>query len=385
MGAISKKQLSLHDARARGDCAINHTISSEPDASLPAAAEPGDARRSAAPPTSIEVAGSGVLRLTTLIGLIAAAALATFGAVAASPAIWTMAAVLALVALTVRSFVAERPSSVGRAEPWLGGRQLEHPLFPRSDPSRGSLQGPARVTVVIPARNEAANLPYVLNRLPAGLFEVILVDGDSTDGTADVARALYPGIRLVGQNGRGKGNALMCGFKQSRGDIIVMLDADGSTDPAEISRFVNALLDGADLAKGSRFLQGAGSSDITFLRTLGNSVLRTIVNRMFGTRYSDLCYGYAAFWADCLHRLELDCDGFEVETLMNIRAARHGLRIAEVPSFESPRIHGSSNLRVTRDGLRIVRTIARERLSARTVAPPPVLAVPAPNLGVAQS
>jgi len=219
-----------------------------------------------------------------------------------------------------------------------------------------------RVSVVIPTLNEARNLPHVFAKLPADIFEVVLVDGRSTDDTVEVARDLYPNVRIVGQTRKGKGNALACGFAACRGDVIVMLDADGSANGEEIPRFVDALVAGADFAKGSRFIEGGGSSDITPLRGAGNWFFSTLVNVLFGTRYSDLCYGYNAFWAHCLPHMSVDCDGFEVETLINIRVARAGLAIAEVPSFEEDRIHGESNLRTFRDGFRVLRTIFRERL-----------------------
>jgi glycosyltransferase involved in cell wall biosynthesis len=225
--------------------------------------------------------------------------------------------------------------------------------------------GSVRVSVVIPTLNEAENLPHVLPRLPDGLHEVILVDGRSTDDTIEVARRLRPDIRVVAQSGRGKGNALVAGFAAATGDIFVMLDADGSTDAAEIPRFVAALCNGADFVKGSRFAQGGASSDITFTRRVGNWALNTLVNTLYGTSYTDLCYGFNAFWARCLPYMRVDCDGFEVETLINVRIAKGGLVIHEVPSYERDRIHGRSNLHAMRDGIRVLRTIARERRSAR--------------------
>ncbi|HZC28882.1 MAG TPA: glycosyltransferase family 2 protein, partial [Gaiellaceae bacterium] len=201
------------------------------------------------------------------------------------------------------------------------------------------------MSVVIPALNEARNLPHVFAELPPWIYEVVLVDGHSTDGTAEIASELFPAVRIIGQTGKGKGNALACGFAACRGDVIVMLDADGSADPAEIEAFVEALCDGADLAKGSRFLEGGGSSDITVTRRAGNWFFSSLVNLLYRTRYTDLCYGYNAFWRRYLPALQVDCDGFEVETLINIRAAKAGLSIAEVPSFERDRIHGRSNLR----------------------------------------
>ena len=244
------------------------------------------------------------------------------------------------------------------------------------DARSGQLVRPApTVSVVIPAKNEAKNLPHVLAALPAGLHEVILVDGNSTDGTVDVARSCFPDIVVIGQSRKGKGNALACGFAATTGDFIVMIDADGSTDPAEIPRFVDALRQGADFAKGSRFMPGAGSSDISRLRQMGNFWLNKIVNVLYGTRYTDLCYGYNAFRRDCLNELGLTPespegvessemlwgDGFEVETLINVRIAKAGVRVFEVPSFERNRLHGTSNLNAFSDGLRVLRTINIER------------------------
>jgi glycosyltransferase involved in cell wall biosynthesis len=222
---------------------------------------------------------------------------------------------------------------------------------------------PTRVSVVIPTLNEVDNLPHVLARLPAGLDEVILVDAQSTDGTVEVALRLRPDVRVLQQTGRGKGNALAEGCAAATGDIIVTLDADGSTDPAEIPRFVAALRTGADFVKGSRFAAGGASSDITLTRRVGNRALRAAVNLAYGTRYTDLCYGYNAFWARCLPYLRLDCDGFEVETLMNVRIAKAGLVVHEVPSYESARLHGASKLHAFRDGGRVLRTIASERIA----------------------
>ena len=244
------------------------------------------------------------------------------------------------------------------------------------------------VTVVVPALNEALNLPHVLPRIPTDVHEVILVDGNSTDDTVAVARELLPSIRIVAQEGRGKGAALRSGFAAATGDIIVMLDADGSTDPGEIPAFVAALRDGADFVKGSRFLAGGGTSDMEFYRKLGNMSFVLLVRMLFGGRFSDLCYGYNAFWRRVLPLLDLDCDGFEVETMMNVRALRAGLKVAEVPSFEAHRIHGESNLRTIPDGMRVLKTIFRERFrrTPRVVLQPepwaPVAAIDHQSNGV---
>jgi glycosyltransferase involved in cell wall biosynthesis len=255
-----------------------------------------------------------------------------------------------------------------------------------------------RISVVIPTLNEAKNLPYVFSRLPEGLFEVIVVDGNSVDDTVAVARRLRPDVNVVRQTRRGKGNALACGFEAATGDVIAMVDADGSADPAEIPRFVRALLSGADFAKGTRFAAGGGSSDITRLRRLGNRMLGVVVNLCHGTHYSDLCYGFNVFWQKHVPVLDLDIasppsgrgdgrlwgDGFEIETLIHMRIASEGLRVVEVPSFEHPRIYGASNLDAFSDGLRVLTTILveqrralRRHRSARRPRGVPATAVPA--------
>ena len=233
-----------------------------------------------------------------------------------------------------------------------------------------------RVSVVIPTYNEAKNLPHVFALMPEDVHEVIVVDGRSVDDTIPTARALRPNVTIVMQNRIGKGNAMACGFAAVTGDVVVMLDADGSADPREIPRFVAALVDGADFAKGTRFANGGGSSDITRTRAWGNRWLNHTANALFGTRYTDLCYGYNAFWASCLPALELDAsghnqdsklwgDGFEIETIINTRIAKANLRIVEVPSYEFDRIHGQSNLNTWRDGTRVLRALRVERTNSK--------------------
>lgn len=223
----------------------------------------------------------------------------------------------------------------------------------------------ATVSVVIPAMNEAANLPHVLPQIPDWVHEVILVDGHSTDDTVAVAQRLRPDIRVVTQGGRGKGDALRCGFSAATGDMIVMLDADGSMDPKEIPHYIGALLSGADFAKGTRFIQGGHTHDMSFIRYCGNLGLTWLVRLLFGGKYSDLCYGYNAFWRAVLPTLALDADGFEIETLMNVRVLLSRFKITEVASIEHERIHGMSNLHALRDGWRVLKTIITERLQGK--------------------
>jgi glycosyltransferase involved in cell wall biosynthesis len=236
-----------------------------------------------------------------------------------------------------------------------------------------------KVSIVVPALNESLNLSVVLPQLPR-VHEIILVDGGSKDFTVAAARRARPDVITVVQRRKGKGNAMATGFARATGDIIVMFDADGSADATEIPRFVEALKAGADFAKGSRNLSGGGSADITPVRHLGNRFLNGLSNVLFGTRHSDLCYGYNAFWADLVPLLDLPDptrpaapdgkmlwgDGFEIETVISCRFAAAKVAITEVPSVEKLRVFGDSNLHAVRDGLRVLRTLFTEWRRGRT-------------------
>ncbi|MEM7322374.1 MAG: glycosyltransferase family 2 protein [Actinomycetota bacterium] len=235
-------------------------------------------------------------------------------------------------------------------------------------PTRSPVPSDVTVSVVIPTLDEAKNLPHVLPGIPDWVMEVVIIDGGSKDDTVEVAKELRDDIVIIEDLTPGKGAALRRGFSIARGDIIVMIDADGSMDPGEISSFVGALVGGADFAKGSRFLHGGGTADMEWYRRLGNLGLTMLVRAGFGGKYSDLCYGYNAFWRSAIERLELDADGFEIETLMNVRALTAGLCVTEVPSYEAKRLYGSSHLNTVTDGWRVLKTIVRERRNPHRAA-----------------
>lgn len=255
----------------------------------------------------------------------------------------------------------------------LHPREPEAPVAPTpalflagqpAQPGMPAAQQSHRVSVIIPALNEAENLPHVLPRIPTWVDEVILVDGHSTDDTVAVAQAVLPSIRIIMQEGRGKGAALRTGFAAATGDIVVMVDADGSTDPAEIPAFVGALLAGADFVKGSRFLQGAGTDDMPLLRKLGNWALTTMANTCFGTHYTDITYGFNAAWRRCAADMALEIDGWANEIVTCLRVASRGLSVVEVASFEHERIAGTAKLSTFSAGWTILKAILNERLRA---------------------
>ncbi len=235
-----------------------------------------------------------------------------------------------------------------------------------SRPGSGPDLSPS-VSVVVPALNEEESIDWVIDNIPAWVSEVILVDGLSVDGTELVVTDRRHDVVIVHQRSRGKGAALRAGFAAASGDIIVMIDADGSTDPREMGAFVDALGAGADFVKGSRSLPGGGSVDFTLLRALGNWAFVRAANLLFGSDFTDLCYGYCAFWRRDLDRLALTADGFEIEMELILSAVKAGLSVVEVPSMELERRAGASNLNAWTDGKRVLKTLAKERV--RTLDP----------------
>jgi glycosyltransferase involved in cell wall biosynthesis len=227
-----------------------------------------------------------------------------------------------------------------------------------SAPTNG-LQGPS-VSLVIPALDEAHGLRVILPRIPPIVGQLIVVDGGSKDATVDVVREMAPHATVIRQAGRGKGDALKCGIAAARGEIIVTMDADGSMNPEDIHLFVAELLSGMDFVKGSRVLPSAGSADFTRLRHIGNAALTWVGNMVFGSHYTDLTFGFNAYWRPTIEHLGALAEGFEFEIQAALRAASVGMRTSEVPTYEPARVGGASKLNPFTDGLAILRIILSE-------------------------
>jgi glycosyltransferase involved in cell wall biosynthesis len=217
-----------------------------------------------------------------------------------------------------------------------------------------------KITVLICALNEEEGLPYVLPKIPDEVDEVLLVDGHSDDLTVEVAKRLRPDIRVLSQPGEGKGMALCYGVQQAKGDIVVTIDADGETNPAELPRFIEPLLDGYDFAKGSRLANGKPPA-MPWHRWFGNKVLAITCNILFGTRYTDVCSGYNAFWKSAFQRLQLTYSGFEMEQEMAAKVRKAGLKVTEVPHDDAGRIGGASKTRDVKQGFTDWFVIIKER------------------------
>ena len=253
-------------------------------------------------------------------------------------------------------------SENGSALHLAGGTPPAESLSARADTGAKSAVRPC-VSLVIAVGDETRNIASVLEQVADHVDEIILVDGNSTDVTAITTQAYRPDVRIVPPQGTGKGSALRTGFQAASGDIIVKMDANGSMSPQEIPHYVHFLTNGYDFVRGSRFISGGGSLDITRFRRLGNWFLLTVFNTVYDTQLSELCYGFCAFHRRYLERLHLSATGSEIEAEMTVRARQAGLRTAEVPSLELPRYSGESTLHAISAGIRVLRTVLRPHRS----------------------
>ena len=194
--------------------------------------------------------------------------------------------------------------------------------------------------------------------------EIILVDGCSTDGTIEVARRLFPSIKVVLEKRPGKGAALQAGYRAASGDILVVLDGDGSHDPREDPALCECAHAGRRFRQGQPLCAWRGyDRHAACYRQMGNGAFVLLTNLLFSASFTDLCYGFHAFWKYCLDAIDLeDVNGFEIDTALYLGALRTRLRISEVPSFEGYRFHGQGKLQTIPDGWRVLKTITRQSL-----------------------
>jgi glycosyltransferase involved in cell wall biosynthesis len=210
------------------------------------------------------------------------------------------------------------------------------------------------VSAVIAAKQEAPSIGSVIERTRCYAREIVVVAGPSTDGTAAIAAE--GGAKVLADGGRGKGDALRRAIPHIRTPITVFLDADGSHDPEDIPLLVEPILaDRADHVVASR-LRG-GSSELhggfdEFFRLAGSSFITACINWRFNCQLSDSQNGFRAIRTSVLQQLHLRENTTTIEQEMTMMTLRQGWRMAEVPSHEHPRTHGSSHIRVWRDAPR---------------------------------
>lgn len=216
------------------------------------------------------------------------------------------------------------------------------------------------VSIVIPTLNEEQNIGRLLREVKAMMkgydFEIIVVDGHSKDGTVRLAKSM--GARII-YDELGKGSALKKGIMDAKGKVIIAMDADLSNRAKELRLLIAGIETGYDICMGSRFLTGGGSDDMPMIRKIGNGFFVWIVNMFYGSRYTDLCYGYRSFARNVAQKLDLKENGFGIEAEISIKAMKKKMKVLEVPSYEKKRESGDAKLMTVRDGWAILKTIMR--------------------------
>lgn len=216
-----------------------------------------------------------------------------------------------------------------------------------------------KTSLIIPALNEVKSIGETLKQVPKDFVdEIIVADGHSTDGTPELVRKL--GYRVVEEEGMGFGSAIISGIKESTGDVIIIMDADGSHNPKDIPRLLEKIKEGYDIGWGSRYLPGGGSADDTLLRHFGNKFFTFLTRLIHGVKVADILYLFAAFRREVFDSLELKSTGFEFCIELPVKAHKAGFKFGEVSCFERKRFADESRVKDFSDGLKILLAILKK-------------------------
>lgn len=205
------------------------------------------------------------------------------------------------------------------------------------------------ISVIIPALNEAESIGWVLEAIPPGLVdEIVVVDGGSSDHTAEIARA--HGCRVIEQLQRGYGRACATGVAAARGEMVVFLDADGADDPGQLADVLDPVVRGqADLSLGSRLAGKMAPGAMPWHQRFGNWLAAWLIRRLYALQVTDLS-PFRAVCRQSLLDLEMEEMTYGWPTEMMVKAARSGWRVAEVPVPYRPRLAGRSKISGTLRG-----------------------------------
>jgi glycosyltransferase involved in cell wall biosynthesis len=224
-----------------------------------------------------------------------------------------------------------------------------------------------RVSFVVPAFNEAATIADVLRRVEALDLDtqLVVVDDGSTDATPGILEEWNgrDGVVLLRQENRGKGAAIRAAIPHVDGEIVVIQDADGEYDPADVPALIDPIRRGAaDVVFGSRLSGGKPQRAYLFWHMVGNRFLSLLTNVLFNTTISDMETGYKAFRADVLRGLDLRRDDFGIEPEMTAKVCARKLRIYELPIAYYGRTYAEGKKITWRDGLKAVGVLVSVRL-----------------------
>ncbi|MFC1807297.1 glycosyltransferase family 2 protein [Candidatus Omnitrophota bacterium] len=202
------------------------------------------------------------------------------------------------------------------------------------------------ISVILCTKNEAGGIQELVQSVKPYANEVIVIDGHSTDNTAELAKKA--GAKVWQDNGKGKGDAYAVGIQKATGDVIVLMDADGSHDPRDIPVLAEPIVNNeSDLVIGSRHKGGsdewAGDLD-TYLRAIGSGFLSVIINYRWKTALTDVLNGFRALSRASALKVPLYANDFDIEQHMIVQYRKHGHRVMEVRSHEFCRRWGESKL-----------------------------------------
>lgn len=234
-------------------------------------------------------------------------------------------------------------------------------------------KSPARPpTTIIRTLDEAGSIEAVLRSIPPEFAPgVLVVDGGSTDGTPELARAC--GARVVRQNGKGLGDAILSGLREADGDLVLMMCGDGSYSGEALPRLLAKLDEGYDVVVASRYSDGpedawmfsprrrSTSEDDTPVRAFGNRMFTALCRRLLALPVHDVLNGVKGFRREVYRGVERADDGFDLEML--VIAHERGFRMTDIPIVEKPRMAGMSKVRVGYHGwitlMVLVRAVGR--------------------------
>lgn len=218
-----------------------------------------------------------------------------------------------------------------------------------------------KVSLLIPTLNEEGCIGRVLKEVPREVVdEIVIIDGHSKDRTeAEAKEQLRPEDKFIVQKGKGYGGAFLEGFEAATGDVLIMMDADGSHNPADIPKLVEKVRRGGEYVMASRYASGGHSEDDTIIRWFGNRMFTLMTNMVHGTRVTDSLYLFTAITRAGLKKLKLTSPGFEFCTEIVVKAHRAGLKFDEVPAVERARYAGKSKVNAFWHGLKILRMILK--------------------------
>lgn len=213
-----------------------------------------------------------------------------------------------------------------------------------------------KISAVIPTLEEAGCIEKVLSEIPKDIVdEIIVVDGYSKDGTADIVRKL--GYKVLMQEGQGYGNAFIQGAKAAGGDVVVLMDADGSQDPKDIPKLIKKLNEGYDCVFASRYTIESHSEDDTFVRSFGNWLITLLVNVLFHIHTSDSLFLFIAIRKHVFLKLDLVSSGFDFCIEVLVKSYANKFKLSEIPSTEKKRYSGESKVRALLHGFKIIKAI----------------------------